>query len=132
MKNLGKALLIVILISSAQASMATGLQLPETSILSYAFTCGSGASGQVSYVRSSPNGTHRKLVLMVNGTHFEDEPKLVALLKDKSIESVGSGCEPDSTVVHFQTWDNNGTLDSGRGILSIRINKAGKVVAIGT
>jgi hypothetical protein len=69
---------------------------------------------------------------MVDGTHFEDDPTLVALLKGKSIESVGSGCEPDSTVVHFQTWADNGDLENGAGTLSIRIDKTGKVVSIGT
>jgi hypothetical protein len=131
-KYLGKALLFGIAVSSAQTSTASGLRLPETSMLSYAFTCGSGASGQVSYVRSSPNGTHRQLVLMVNGRHFENEPRLVALLKDKSIDSVGSGCEGDSTVVHFQTWADRGDFESGTGTLSIRIDEAGKVLSIGT
>ena len=134
MTYLGKALIFCFAMGSVQASIASGLLLPEASMLSYAFTCGSGASGQVSYVRSAPNGIHRELVLMVNGKHFEGEPKLVALLKDKSIESVGAGCEADTTVVYFQTWANSGNpeggFENGKGTLSIHISKNGKVLYI--
>jgi hypothetical protein len=110
---------------------ASGTYPATSSQLTYSFTCASGPSGQISYSRQGlPGQDNQQLVALVNGAQIQDNARLKELLTGKSVESISAGCEDDTAVIFINTWLKNHEAPERKGVLTIRVDKAGTVTSV--
>jgi len=124
-----KAFFLLLAATSPMAN-ASGPISPANSQLTYAFSCPSGAHGQIAYTQAVPaaKGT-RFRVAVVNGAYLHDDPRLVTLLAGNYISSVSAGCEGDTALVFLETWRIGGDPDTRKGVFTIYVDKSGVITS---
>lgn len=125
------AIFAAFFVGAVAVSHASGYRSPAHARTTYSFTCPAGASGHVAYSRDTVPRPSGRLELWVNGSHLQDDARVIELLANKSIESVSASCEGNTVVVFLQTWADTGDTATAKGTITIHVNVEGAITSVG-
>lgn len=127
-----RTVVAIAFLAATGSAQATGMKAPTHSQLTYSFTCPSGASGHVSYMKDFGSKQTSELRRWVNGNYLQDDPRIADGIKGRNIEQLDVGCEGDRTIILLRTFDlsdPNQPMDSRVRWFTIYVDRAGKVVS---